>query len=65
LYEVTVRQVKELTAAFEEVGVEHPFGEAALLVTEIDGMNLHYMTINEKYNLHLFKDILYRRYNLG
>jgi AcrR family transcriptional regulator len=65
LYEVTVRQVKELTSAFEELGAEHPFGEAALLVTEIDGMNLHYMTIKEKYNLHLFRDILYSRYELS
>lgn len=65
LYDVTIKQVKELTTAFEEVGIEHPFAEAALLVTEVDGMNLHYMTIKEKYQLHLFRDILYRRYNLA
>ncbi|RLD24410.1 MAG: hypothetical protein DRI54_06140 [Bacteroidetes bacterium] len=64
LHEVTMRQVKDLTTAFEELGEKHPLGEAALLVTEIDGMNLHYMTIKEKYQLHLFRDILYHRYNL-
>ncbi len=64
LHEVTMGQVRELTDAFEAVGVEHPLGEAALLVTEIDGMNLHYMTIKEKYQLKLFRDILYHRYNL-
>jgi len=64
LHEVTMSQVKELTTAFEAVGVEHPLGEAALLVTEIDGMNLHYMTIKEKYQLNLFRDIMYHRYNL-
>jgi len=65
LYDVTMRQVKDLTAAFEELGAKHPFGEAALLVTEIDGMNLHFMTIKEKYQLHLFRDILYHRYKLA
>jgi AcrR family transcriptional regulator len=65
LHEVTMKQVKELTTAFEEVGVKHPLGEAALLVTEIDGMNLHYMTIKEKYQLNLFRDILYHRYHLA
>lgn len=65
LHEITMSQVKELTNAFEAIGEEHPLGEAALLVTEIDGMNLHYMTIKEKYQLKLFKDILYRRYNLA
>ena len=65
LYDVTVRQVKELTVAFEEVGAKHPFGEAALLVTEVDGMSLHFMTVQEKYQLQLFKDILYNRYKLG
>ena len=64
LYEVTMKQVKELTTAFEDIGAKHPLGEAALLVTEVDGMNLHYMTIKEKYQLHLFRDILYHRYKL-
>jgi AcrR family transcriptional regulator len=64
LHEVTMRQVRALTTAFEELGAKHPLGEAALLVTEIDGMNLHYMTIKEKYQLHLFRDILYHRYLL-
>lgn len=64
LYEITTHQIKELAEAFEEIGAKHPFGEAALLVTEIDGMNLHYMTVRERYNLHLIKDILYHRYIL-
>ena len=65
LYDITIKQIRELSTAFEEAGAEHPFGEAALLVTEIDGMYLHYMTIREKYHLQLFKDILYHRYKLG
>ena len=65
LYEITMKQIKKLTPAFEALGAEHPFGEAALLVTEIDGMYLHYMSIKEKYHLQLFKEILYSRYKLG
>jgi len=65
LLDVTKKQVKSLTKAFDETGAEHPFGEAALLVTEIDGMNLHYMSVKEKYPLHLFKNILYNRYGFS
>ena len=64
LYEITMKQIKELTPAFEAIGSEHPFGDAALLVTEIDGMYLHYMSVKDKYQLQVFKDILYHRYKL-
>jgi len=65
LYEITMKQIKRLTTAFKILGAEHPFGEATLLVTEIDGMYLHYMSVKEKYHLQLFKEILYSRYKLG
>ena len=65
LYEITMKQIKELAPAFEVIGSEHPFGDAALLVTEIDGMYLHYMSVKEKYQIQVFKDSLYHRYKLG
>ena len=64
LFEFTTGQMNRLEEVFEELGYEHPYDEARGLITEIDGINLHYMTVHEMYPVQEVKDMLYARYEI-
>jgi AcrR family transcriptional regulator len=64
LYDFTMSHIDRLEEVFEELGYEHPYDEARGLITEIDGINLHYMTVHEMYPVEDVKEMLYARYDL-
>ena len=64
LFEFTTSHIDRLEEVFEELGYEHPYDEARGLITEIDGINLHYMTVHKMYPVEEVKAMLYSRYDL-
>ena len=65
LYEFTTDHINRLEEVFEELGYEHPYDEARGLITEIDGINLHYMTVHDRYPVDEVKAMLYNRYDIS
>ncbi len=64
LYEFTTSHMNRLEEVFEELGYDQPYDEARGLITEIDGINLHYMSVRDMYPLDEVKEMLYTRYDL-
>jgi len=64
LFEFTTSHINRLEEVFEELEYEHPYDEARGLITEIDGINLHFMTVGEMYPVEEVKAMLYARYDL-
>jgi AcrR family transcriptional regulator len=64
LYEFTTSHINRLEEVFEELAYDHPYDEARGLITEIDGINLHYLTVNKMYPVQEVKDMLYARYEI-
>lgn len=64
LYEFTTSHMNRLEEVFMELGYDHPYDEARGLITEIDGINLHYMTVHEMYPVAEVKEMLYKRYEI-
>lgn len=64
LYQFTLEHINRLEEAFTELGYKDPFDEARGLITEIDGINLHYMTVQSMYPVEEVKEMLYSRYGL-
>jgi len=64
LYEFTTSHMNRLEEVFEELGYDQPYDEARGLITEIDGINLHYMSVRDMYPLDEVKAMLYVRYDL-
>jgi AcrR family transcriptional regulator len=64
LFEFTTGHMNRLEEVFEELGYDYPYDEARSLITEIDGINLHYMTVNKMYPISEIKEMLYTRYGI-
>jgi AcrR family transcriptional regulator len=65
LFDFTIGHINRLEEAFAELGYINPYDEARGLITEIDGINLHYMTVHEMYPVQDIKEMLYTRYQLS
>lgn len=64
LFEFTTSHMNRLEEVFEELGYDHPYDEARGLITEIDGINLHFMTVDKMYPADEVKEMLYSRYDI-
>lgn len=65
LFEFTTSHINRLEEVFIELGYDHPYDEARGLITEIDGINLHFMTVDKMYPVDEVKQMLYDRYELN